>query len=1480
MIVSNEQNADKPATEETTNIIVPTLLSLAKIWLTEWVEQEKKKRIGANLSRLYFTFSKALESVKNSKEEDINTIGDLGKLKGIGEFILGKIKKRLLEYQTKTGNIIIENLEEINNNKNKNNKNNKTKNTGKEKTKRRAKKRKEYIPAYRSGSYAILITLYEYTSNHSKSELMLEPFLTKSEIIRHGQKYCSSSFTVPLNGTHFTAWSSMNELIRRELVGKMGSPSKYYLTDEGIELAKKLAEALNSNNTFTSKSIVTNSNKKYLINNDDDFQSYEELNSSNHRLSYLNEKYEYAQINGKSMSYLNTHHLTSTSTSKLNSKSSASSISNLKNLNNNLQNKQSKKSSIMYKTVTKPFLQHKKSIAKENNDINNKSKSKSESESVYKKIGEENDQLNEDTFHYFYLNDEDDSVYDKSLASKKYVNDKCYSKVYYPKKYKDHLFVRHITNKMSFGGYIIGYMDDSYGLLIAPGFNNKKENLNEIIDLQLNSTSKDDKIRNYSNNENKNIMEVDDVLKPDQVLNKSGTDFEFTPSILKDYNNTDKNYNNNHYNEDYDDNNNKMDIDIDHLNNIKENNNTNINNIPIILISSNIKNQDQDQNQSFNNENILSNINSPNRKILSQNLITSDKSTTNNKIINTENYIFNSERLFEEIRDLSFCSNYSVINVSDRSIHLNQSFYKMNNASEKKEEKDENGNGNEKEEEKIETNIINNNKINNKSKDETENMMIDKHQTIEVKNGNMDDDISLKNEKKNNEVKNNDINDSIDNVKNNDINDSIDNVKNDIDINKSTNNIENINDDGNGDYDNIINIIFEDNIKNDEHIKNEINNSNIDSTNDIIDNNNKTNLEIDNDDKGIDEDDFEFYDSSIMDRQFFIQAMKMIKIHPIKKKYTKVINLDSSSDEELDSQSLKKNKQQLQEWEKKEENESTMKLKNNHLNNIEITIDENSPLKDKSLEKINRQNSLNKSFNEYYCKEDEKKIEEKDNEIKEKEKKEEKQVKNKEYKEKEVNYDNSDGEGFEFLLDSSPIKRNKENKRKKFVEEFNNKYNNNFDSSSDSDDFEALPFLKKRKTSSNFISLDDSENKKKENEKQKLILKKNLKSEFYCDNKNNVHLIENESGTEDIQLSIDENEFEDDINSINNINDINNDLNNGFNDYKDALLIQKEEEEILKRYESIKNKNKEEIKNLYIPSINQRIVLQPNEYEIILLLDNREISTKTDRTYIQKNLASRGINCDTRPLVLGDVTWIAKEKKSNGIEIILDHIIERKRLDDLISSIKDGRFREQKNRLKNCGLNDVIYLVEGTKTKQSEMFGINRIMSALCSTQIYNHFFIKRTSNIEETMNYFSIITKSLIKKYKNKPLYAYSFKRNTLKELPVVRNIVNKRDQCYYHLTYDYFSSINSKAEALTISNIWATWLKCVRGISSDKANTIIYKYPTFALFMKSFKKCKNEKEIEKFFSDMVTENLPKRKKITKEMAKKLYKLYCSENY
>ena len=56
----------------------------------------------------------------------------------------------------------------------------------------------------------------------------------------------------------------------------------------------------------------------------------------------------------------------------------------------------------------------------------------------------------------------------------------------------------------------------------------------------------------------------------------------------------------------------------------------------------------------------------------------------------------------------------------------------------------------------------------------------------------------------------------------------------------------------------------------------------------------------------------------------------------------------------------------------------------------------------------------------------------------------------------------------------------------------------------------------------------------------------------------------------------------------------------------------------------------------------------------------------------------------------------SKKKAPAYVEYVLDFIVERKTADDLAASIMDGRYDEQKFRLKSCGINNVIYLVEGS----------------------------------------------------------------------------------------------------------------------------------------------------------------------------------------
>uniref|UniRef100_A0A8C8RB42 Crossover junction endonuclease MUS81 n=1 Tax=Pelusios castaneus TaxID=367368 RepID=A0A8C8RB42_9SAUR len=92
-----------------------------------------------------------------------------------------------------------------------------------------------YVPAPRSGGYAVLLALYKDSmSPHSRG------FLTKSELQRAAQPLCDKSFTLGDPGNRYTAWASVGTLIRKELVLKTNIPARYSLTPQGLALAQRL----------------------------------------------------------------------------------------------------------------------------------------------------------------------------------------------------------------------------------------------------------------------------------------------------------------------------------------------------------------------------------------------------------------------------------------------------------------------------------------------------------------------------------------------------------------------------------------------------------------------------------------------------------------------------------------------------------------------------------------------------------------------------------------------------------------------------------------------------------------------------------------------------------------------------------------------------------------------------------------------------------------------------------------------------------------------------------------------------------------------------------------------------------------------------------------------------------------------------------------------------------------------------------------
>ncbi|KAG7167552.1 Crossover junction endonuclease MUS81-like [Homarus americanus] len=214
----------------------------------------------------------------------------------------------------------------------------------------------------------------------------------------------------------------------------------------------------------------------------------------------------------------------------------------------------------------------------------------------------------------------------------------------------------------------------------------------------------------------------------------------------------------------------------------------------------------------------------------------------------------------------------------------------------------------------------------------------------------------------------------------------------------------------------------------------------------------------------------------------------------------------------------------------------------------------------------------------------------------------------------------------------------------------------------------------------------------------------------------------------------------------------------------------------------------------------------PREYEIVLCIDNAETSggctggKRSTKDIIIKELDRHGIKYDVRKLHIGDFLWKPRE-------LVLPYIIERKRMDDLASSIKDGRFREQKFRLKKCGLTKPMYLV-------------------------VDGFDIKVTKDQRESAAFLTIMTRCIQSKYQGKTVSAVL--RTDLDNLPEEMHDHDRTETSL--MTFTEFNAASVKNRQLTVREMFAKHLLQFHGLSVDKARAIVDKYGTPGLLMSEY--------------------------------------------
>ncbi|KAL5035131.1 Crossover junction endonuclease mus81, variant 2 [Batrachochytrium dendrobatidis] len=260
----------------------------------------------------------------------------------------------------------------------------------------------------------------------------------------------------------------------------------------------------------------------------------------------------------------------------------------------------------------------------------------------------------------------------------------------------------------------------------------------------------------------------------------------------------------------------------------------------------------------------------------------------------------------------------------------------------------------------------------------------------------------------------------------------------------------------------------------------------------------------------------------------------------------------------------------------------------------------------------------------------------------------------------------------------------------------------------------------------------------------------------------------------------------------------------------------------------------------------QLIHFPAGSFEIHLVLDSREVVKKSNRQLFQTELAQLGVPILTRALALGDFIWVARRRIANAAtskefedhEIVLDSIIERKLMSDLVASIKDNRYKEQKFRLSNCGLSNITYLIEDGSGSDAEGFGMGRIRAAMTQIQVLDHFFLKRSSSALDTVAYLHCMTKFITTMNKNKDLYALravDVSKDTVLQMrrTVAADLKVSLDTIL--LSYEAYHGINTKTGAFTCGDLWIRQLMCIPGVSAEKAAVLAARFPTPLSMVKS---------------------------------------------
>ncbi|XP_063997344.1 crossover junction endonuclease MUS81 isoform X2 [Pogoniulus pusillus] len=237
--------------------------------------------------------------------------------------------------------------------------------------------------------------------------------------------------------------------------------------------------------------------------------------------------------------------------------------------------------------------------------------------------------------------------------------------------------------------------------------------------------------------------------------------------------------------------------------------------------------------------------------------------------------------------------------------------------------------------------------------------------------------------------------------------------------------------------------------------------------------------------------------------------------------------------------------------------------------------------------------------------------------------------------------------------------------------------------------------------------------------------------------------------------------------------------------------------------------------------------LPPGSYDLFLCIDTAEECGGGSRRGLVPALLSRSGQVLRRRLPVGDFLWVAKERSpapgQAPRELVLDWVVERKTASDLGSSIRDGRYREQKFRLGRCGLRCPIYLLEVPSRGQQLAVPLQVLRQAAVSTQVCDQFLVRWSQSPEHSAAFLRALGEGLKQRYRGRALQAWlgDVTERGSPELPP------PGVPCPL-LTWDRLREEGAKSQPQTVGEVFARQLLQIGGVSPRVAQGVLSSFPT----------------------------------------------------